>query len=205
MLLGISWQMDEIFLKIRDLSLPYYQKGRVYDIDQVNWMMWEADKVADLESLNKKLLVPLVILHDVGYSAVGKDNPHIKDKNAKVIHMREGAKIARKILEQVNYPQELIEKITYYISVHDQWLFGNDQPYQECREMAVFNDLDFLWVNSTFEAFKITGKSMNMTPKEFYDFWIKDEKLTRRPFCCDYTKNFWETSIQGIKKILDSQ
>lgn len=194
--------MEEIYLKIFELAKPYYLKGRSYDIPHIEWMMREADKVAELESLDKRLLLPIVILHDVGYSEVEGDNPNIKGKEGKKIHMKEGARISRKILTEVNYDPKLLEKIVHYISVHDNWCLGDDTPYQECKEMAVFNDLDFLWATSSFETFKTTGESMGLSPKDFFEFWKKDEKLTRRPFYCDYTRKMWETSMKKIKEIL---
>ena len=145
----------------------------------------------------------IVILHDVGYSEVGEENPNIKSKDSKTAHMKAGAKISRAILNQVNYDSDLTERIVYYISVHDNWLLGDNSPYQECKEMAVFNDLDFLWPTTSFDVFKTIGESMGKTPKEFYEFWIQDEKLTRRPFCCDYTRKMWDTSIKEIKRIID--
>jgi hypothetical protein len=194
--------MDKRYLRIWELAKPYYQKGRSYDIPHIEWMIKEADKIADLELLNKDLLLPIIILHDVGYSIIEESNQNIKSKESKKIHMKESAKIAKQILSKIDYPRHLIKKITYYISVHDNWLFGDDKPYQECKEMAVFNDLDFLWVTTSFNTFKITAESMGMNPREFYEFWSKDEKLDKRPFCCDYTRKMWKTSMENIKKLL---
>lgn len=194
--------MDKIYLKIWELAKPYYKQGRSYDISHIEWMVREADRIADLEKLDKKLLLPIVILHDVGYSLLGQNNPDIKDRKTKIIHMKEGAKIAGKILAEVDYNKEITKRIVYYISVHDNWLLGDDTPFQECREMAVFNDLDFLWVTTSFNIFKNMADSMNMSPKEFYEFWSKDEKLTRRPFCCDHTRQMWGKSIEEIRGIL---
>jgi len=194
--------MDKIYLKIWELAKPYYQQGRSYDILHVKWMMKEADRIADLENLDKKLLLPIVILHDVGYSLINQKNPNIKDKEIKIIHMKEGAKIAGKILSKINYNKEISKRVVYYISVHDNWLLEDDTPFQECKEMAVFNDLDFLWVTASFNIFKDMANSININPKEFYEFWSKDEKLIRRPFCCDYTKKMWEKSMEEIKSFL---
>jgi hypothetical protein len=194
--------MNDIYKKIWKLAKPYYEKGRSYDISHIGWMMKEADQLADEELLDRRLLLPIVILHDVGYSEVDEKNPNIKSKDSKTMHMKVGAKISRAILNQVNYDPNLAEKIVHYISVHDNWLFGDDSPYQECKEMAAFNDLDFLWPTTSFEMFKTMAESMGKTSEEFYDFWIQDEKLERRPFCCDRTRKMWDSSIKEIKRIL---
>lgn len=192
--------MDQIYLKIWQLAKPYYEKGRVYDIDQINWMMPEADRIADIEKLDKKLLLPIVILHDVGWSKIKKYNPNIKDKETKKIHMKEGAKIAHEILELVGYDKKLTKKIVYYISIHDNWILGDNKPYRDSKEMALFNDLDFLHVTFSIRTFKFTGESMGLNPREFYEFWKNDEKLINRPFCCKTTKKMFKESMRKIKK-----
>lgn len=194
--------MDEIYLKMWKLAGPYYEKGRFYDVAHIEWMMEEADKIADLEKLNKRLLLPIVILHDIGYSTTKQKNPNIKEKEVKITHMKEGAKIAKTILEEIDYDKELTEKIVYYISVHDNWILGDDSPFKECKEMAVFNDLEFTWVAVIPGVFKAMAESMKMTPKEFYEFLSKDEKLDRRPFCCDYTKKMYLKTMENIKEAI---
>ncbi len=196
--------MEEIYLKIWNLAKPYYKKGRSYDISHIEWMTERADKISDSEGLDKKILLPTVILHDVGYSAVGQQNPNIKDKESKALHMKEGSLIAEKILNKVNYDQELSKKIINLISVHDNWIFGDDKSYKEIKEMALLNDLDFLWATTDFDIFEFVAKSINMSPQDFYTFLSNDEKLTRRPFCCEDTKSMWEEYMLKIKKLLNS-
>ncbi len=195
--------MDEIYLKIWELAKPYYEKGRIYDLDQIEWMMKQGERIADNIGVDKEIFLPLIILHDVGYYFVVNKNPHIKDKISKSLHTVEGAKIAKKILGEVGYEPQLTEMIVQCVLKHDNWAFGDDKPYQESKLMALFNDLDFLYVNSSFEAFKTTGESMGLNPKKFYEFWINDEKLVRRPFCCAETKKMWETSIKQIEHQLN--
>lgn len=190
---------NKTYQKIWEFAKPYYQKGRVYDIDQIEWMTKKAEEIANSIKLNEDLLFPIIILHDVGYSLVDNKNPHIKDKKSKKLHMAEGAKIAQEILKKVNYNLKLSEKICHYISVHDNWVFNDNSPYKECIEMALFNDLDFLYVNSSQYAFEITAKSMNMTQEEFYEFWLHDEKLINRPFCCQYCQDYFDQTMQEFR------
>ena len=125
--------MEYIFLKIWQLAKPYYEKGRVYDIDQVEWIMGWGEKLAEVVGADKKILMPLIILHDVGYCFVDNKNPPIKDKVSKKLHAVEGAKIARKILEQVGYDRKLTEQIVQGVLEHDNWAFGDDEPYKNCK------------------------------------------------------------------------
>ena len=198
--------IERIYQEIWELARPYYQKGRAYDVPHIVWMMREANRIADLEGLEKKLLLPIVILHDVGYSAVGNNNPNIKDKNSKIAHMAEGARIAEDILRKVDYDTDLSKKIMDFISVHDNWILGDDSPYKKCKEIAVFQDLDFLYSQSSYEIFKKQAASIGKKPEEMWEFWLNDEKLTRRPFCCAETlklfKRYMEERYEDIKKIL---
>ena len=46
--------MKQIYLKIWELAKPYYEKARVFDIPHIEWMMKQADRIADIEKLNKE-------------------------------------------------------------------------------------------------------------------------------------------------------
>jgi putative nucleotidyltransferase with HDIG domain len=195
----------DVFERIWELAKPFYEKGRHYDIPHIEWMMKEAVRIADVEGLDKQLLLPICILHDVGYSTLDNKNPNVKSEDVKRQHMAEGAKIAQQILEEVEYKPELTKKIVHYISVHDNWLLGDDSPFQECKEMALFNDLDFLWAQSSWDVFTAQAKSMGKEPKEMYTFWLHDEKLQRRPFCCEETKKMFSEFMAARKKESDGK
>lgn len=197
--------IDQIYLKIWEQALPYYQKGRSWDVPHIEWMMEKADEIADIEHADKKLLLPIVILHDVGYSQVNHTNLNIKDRGPKIEHMKEGAKIAEAILTKVDCDEKMKNKIIHYISVHDNWVLDDDSPFQECKEMAIFNDLDFLHTLSNYNSFVTIGKTMEKTPREAYEWWLRDEKLERRPFCCATTKTMFQQYINERRKDIESQ
>lgn len=192
--------MDKIYIKLWQLSKPYYEKGRIYDIDQIEWMMKIIDEIIDKIDVDKKILIPLVILHDVGYSTIENKNPNIKDKESKRIHMAEGAKIAKKILEQANYDQELSKKIIELIKVHDNWVFGDHKTFKQNKELAFFNDLDFLFSQSSYKSLEQEGKSMGKTPKQMYELWLTDEKHANRPFSCKQTQKLFTEQMKQRKK-----
>jgi len=192
--------MEDIYSKIWALAKPYYLRGRSYDVPHIEWMMKVAEEIADNEGFDKKILLPIVILHDVGYSAIADKNPNVKGRETKIIHMREGAVIAENILKEVSYDPGLAKKIVRYVSVHDNWILGDDAPFRECREMALFNDLDFIWPQTSPAAFKETAESMGMTSWQSYDFWIHDDKPVRRPFCTPTTKAMFYTLVEERKK-----
>lgn len=194
--------MDTIYLKLWEKARPYYLKGRQYDVAHVEWLMQQAQAILLQEKLNEKLLMPLVILHDVGYSVIKDNNPNVKDQSSKVLHMQAGAKIAAKLLKAVDYEPKLSDEIVYYISVHDNWVLDDDVPFQSCKELAVLNDLDFLWTLTSLDQFKVVAESMRLSPQVFFERFKQDEKLTRRPFCTDYTRQLFVRSMLDIKKQL---
>ncbi|MFA5023942.1 MAG: hypothetical protein WC523_03245 [Patescibacteria group bacterium] len=195
--------MKNIYSKILELSRPYYEKGRVYDLDQIDWMIKQAELLADKLNLGQTILIPLIILHDVGYAFVNNRNPHIKSQEIKKIHLEEGAKVAKQILEQVGYDRSLAEQIVYFVSVHDNWVFGDDEPYKKSGLLSFFNDLDFLYSQSSLAAFKCHADSMQIPVEKMYDFWLNDEKLIRRPFYCPETKALFENLMAERKLELE--
>jgi HD superfamily phosphodiesterase len=181
--------MKEIYKKIWKLANPYYEKGRPMDIDHIEWMMKDAMIVCEKEKIDDSLLLPLVILHDVGYAEFPKDNPF--NLNLRKAHMKAGAKISQTILEKVDYPKNKIQKISYCVSVHDNWALGDDKIYLEDKILGIFNDLDFIWM-ATPKGFPALMKILNKNHKELTDYIKHDEKLTRRPFSSKTTKKLFE-------------
>ena len=70
--------MKNRYKELWKLAKPYYEKGRPMDIDHVKWMMQDAMLICEKEGIDETLLLPLVILHDTGYSKAPKKNPFNK-------------------------------------------------------------------------------------------------------------------------------
>jgi len=67
-------------------------------------------KIGKTEKADMSILKPAVLLHDIARK---------KEDIGKVkCHAQEGAKIAKKILNDLGYPKEKIKQITYAIKVH---------------------------------------------------------------------------------------
>lgn len=167
------------------------------DIEHITWMMKDALIVCKLEKLDDSLLLPLVILHDVGYAEVPKDNPFKLD--LRKAHMKAGAKIAKIILKKVDYPENKTKKIVYYVSVHDNWALGDNEIYLRDKILGAFTDLDFMWMATPKgfpELMKILGKSHT----EMIDYIEHCEKLTLRPFSTPTTKRLFEDYLRDRKK-----
>ncbi len=189
--------MKQIYTQIWSLAKPYYLKGRSMDIDHVEWMIKDALLVCEKEQIDDSLLLPLVILHDVGYSGLDSQDPF--SVSSKKQHMKKGAQIADEILQQLHYPKDKIKQITIYISVHDNWLLGDDIVFKKDIVLAVFNDLDYMWM-ATPNGFSLFLKLVHKTPQQMIQFLETNEKLIRRPFCTKTTKKLYEHYIAERKK-----
>ena len=188
--------MKQIYQQIWKLAKPYYKKGRPMDINHIEWMMKDALLVCKKEKLDDSLLLPLVILHDVGYAETG---PGYYNKKLKIAHMKAGKKIAKKILEKVNYPKEKIKKICYYISVHDNWFLGDNKVYENDIILATFTDLDFIWMVAP-KGFPEFLKILQKTKKETIKYIENNEKLTARPFSTKTAKELYQKYLKERKK-----
>ncbi len=151
--------MKEIYKQILEKALPLYEKGREGDVEHIKWLYKIVPKFADKYEIDFDILIPVVILHDIGYSKVSKgSNPMNLD--TRKLHMEEGAKIASEILEGLKYPKNKIAEIKRLVSKHDNWAFGDN--YADEPVLRLFNNFDMLWV-LTKEGFifyqEILGKS----------------------------------------------
>jgi HD superfamily phosphodiesterase len=189
--------MKKVHDQIWKLAKPYYLRGRPMDIDHIEWMMKDALLVCKNEDIDETLLLPLVILHDVGYANVPKDNPY--KLNLRKAHMKEGAKIAKEILKKVNYPVNKTKKIVYYVSVHDNWAFDQNDIYKNDKILGNFTDLDFIWM-ATPKGFPAMKKILNKNSTEMYNDLKNDEKIIKRPFSSKTTLMLFNKYLNKIKK-----
>ncbi|MBT3720542.1 HD domain-containing protein [archaeon] len=191
--------MEEIYPKIWELAKSYYLKGRPMDIDHVEWMMEQAKVLCQKEDIDKTLLMPLVILHDVGY---GETGPAYFEKDLKKDHMIAGKKISREILEKVNYPEDKIKIIENYISIHDNWIYGEYEIYKENNTIGSFSDLDYMWM-ATPKGFEAVRKIIHKSKKEMIEFIMSCDKLKYYSFVTKTAKELFEKYMSERKKETD--
>ena len=189
--------MKEVYSKIWKLAKPYYEKGRPTDIDHIEWMMQDAEILCKKEKLDDSILLPLVILHDVGYAEVPKNNSF--NLNLREAHMKTGSIIAKRILEKINYPKDKSDKIVHLVSIHDSWAFGSHELYKQDIILGTFNDLDYIWM-ATPKGFPALMKMLNKDSKQMIDYLENDDKLKLRPFSTKTAKNIYEKYLGDRKK-----
>ncbi len=156
--------MDKIHKKILEKAIPYYKKGREGDIEHIKWLFETIPKLINKSEVDFDILIPIALLHDIGYAKVPKgSNPYNLD--IRKLHSEKGAEIAEKILHELDYPKEKICEIKRLILKHDNWAFGDSFANEPV--LRIFNNFDFMWIAST-KGFEIVRKIMNKEPQEFY-------------------------------------
>ncbi len=185
--------MDKKYIDLWDIAKPVYQTSRPFDLEHIQWLLSVAEGIAVTENIDKDVFIPLVILHDIGYSDT--ESSKFWQHDIRKAHMLAGAKMAQQILRKQKYTKNQIEKITYYISVHDEWALGNNEGYKHDKLLSIFTDLDFIWMASEV-GFPYFLKSLNKTPTQMIDWLVTNEKLTNRPFASKSTKQLFDKLIK---------
>ena len=127
------------------------------------------------EGGNPDILIPAAILHDVGWSEVPKKLKLAQDKESKhkalVEHIERAPAIVRRVLSELNYDKERIEKIIDLIVAHKF-----TDPEEKDKQMLI--DADTL--SDTYkESFYSDAKSYNSTPRESWEFRSKNTFYTK--------------------------
>jgi len=186
-----SYPMEPIYNRIWQASRRYLSEGQSYTEAHVEWLLSKALDIKKYEKIDEEIFLPLIILHDVGYS-FAKKNPFRDDTRQS--HMKAGAMISRDILRQVRYPRKKAAQITKMISIHDVWALGDHSPYLKNKEMALFNDLDFISM-ATPSSFSDMARLLKKQPGEMLGHLKENEKLSNRPFACETTGKLFESKI----------
>jgi HD superfamily phosphodiesterase len=118
--------MKEIFNKIWQLALPYQDQRD--DNGHAETSFNYARELVLREGGNEDVIIPAIILHDIGWSRLIKGRRILvfarsareEDKlEVQLEHQNESVKLASYILKEVNYPDELVPEILEIISQHD--------------------------------------------------------------------------------------
>ena len=136
-------------------------------------------KLAKKETrINLEVLKIAALLHDIGGLR------ELKDKTGRVCHAQESAKMAQKILENLKYPQEKIDKIIHCILVH-RHRTGVKPETKEAKILFDADKLDALGALGVARAYIWIGKNnakiySNMSLKKYIKENIVGGKLSGR-------------------------
>jgi len=135
-------RLNRIELPIFRLAKPYLQ-ARNDELHTRNAIKF-AFRLLTLYKAERTVVIPAMILHDVGWSTVSEEiitktcRPH-PDKNLLKIHEDESLKIARDILNEVGYDTDAMAEILEIIDGHDtrnEALSVNDQIVKDSDKLT---------------------------------------------------------------------
>lgn len=176
--------MAEPYLKVRDdmLHTRVAHEYAVYLLEK--------------EAGDKRIVEPAVILHDVGWSRLKPDEIKVafgvnargtKATQLNRIHEKAGARIARKILTQLDYDRPSIDEIARIIARHDSG--KNPQTIEE----KLVKDADRLWRFSKIGYYH-EMKRQNTTHEVRYRF------LTRNMGSWFFTRTAQDLADEELQK-----
>lgn len=154
--------MKRIFEKIWELAEPYLDTRDNTIHTRISVRL--AYQLLDREGGDPAIVIPAIILHDVGWKAI-PENLHLAAFGPKAtspelnrVHEVEGVRIAKEILEQVQYDHRRIEEILEIIDGHDsreEPLSLNDKLVKDADRLSryakeIFH-IDMQRYNHTYE------------------------------------------------------
>lgn len=183
---------NAIFAKIWEMAFPYLNT-RKNDI-HTELSMGLAHELLEKENGDPDIVIPAIILHDVGWKSIPEGlqkkafGPAAELPELNRIHEIESARIAKELLERIHYNRDKTEEIIEIIKGHD----SRKEPLS--LNDRIVKDADKLWRYSK-EGLHIDAERFNMTHREAYnrlhsnlDRWfltnsaklIAEEELTNR-------------------------
>ncbi len=136
-------RLDPVYRKIYEQAKPFLRTRK--NVSHTQIALRYALQLLESEKGGEGIVIPAIVLHDVGWSAVPEHlhltafGPRVTNPKLTRVHEIEGAKIAKRILEKSEYPPEKIKEICQIIRGHDSRkrpLSWNDR---------IVKDSDKLW------------------------------------------------------------
>jgi HD superfamily phosphodiesterase len=164
----------ERYARIYALAEPYWQTRSNEIHVPESYALAQELLAADPEA-DPDIVLPAVLLHDVGYMAVPSDD-HLKGLAGAVRgwepditrrHEIQGAALAGEILAEVGWDRPRAAAIQDIVDGHDS------RGAAVSREDALVKDADKLW-RFTESAVRICHRWMDLTPEAYMD-WVGSE------------------------------
>ena len=156
---------DSVFEKIKDRSEEFFKLSH-HDKSHVERVYNLAVRIAKEENADLDVVKAAVLLHDIARAM--EDEGKIED------HATEGARMARKVLEEVNFPKEKIDKVIHCIEAH-RFKKGVEAESLEAKILQDADRLDIIGAIGVARVFTRGGwgnlpiYDPSIPPKEEYD------------------------------------
>jgi len=123
---------NEFFDELKRKIQPYFKNSGSHAFDHTERVLNLALKIARNKDLDIDVIKASCLMHDI--ARLREDNNEIE------CHAEQGAKMAKKILEEVKFPEEKIQKVIYAIKVHRH----SSKIKAETKEAEILQDADRL-------------------------------------------------------------
>ncbi len=156
---------DSVFEKIRERSEEFLRHSH-HSKSHVDRVYNLAVRIGRKENADLDILKAATLLHDIARAM--EDEGEIDD------HAAEGAKMARKILEEADFPKEKIEEVVHCIEVH-RFRKGEEAKSLEAKILQDADRLDIIGAIGLARVFARGGWANlpiyepSIPPKEKYD------------------------------------
>ncbi|MDH5437892.1 MAG: HD domain-containing protein [Candidatus Bathyarchaeota archaeon] len=156
---------DSVFEEMRDRSEEFFKLSH-HDKSHVERVYNLAVRIAKQENADLDVVKAAALLHDVARAM--EDEGKIED------HATEGAKMARKMLEEVNFPKEKIDEVIHCIEAH-RFKKGMEAESLEAKILQDADRLDIIGAIGLARVFTRGGWSNmpiydpSIPPKKKYD------------------------------------
>lgn len=180
--------MEGIYGKLYRLAGPYLDTRENDLHTRIAYSF--ALKLLEAEGGDEKIVIPAVLLHDVGWKAVPEElqlkafGPGKYDLEINRIHEVEGAKIARELLQQAGYDPALVDQITEIILGHDSrqeaishndamvkdsdklWRFSREAIRVDAQRFRVDSVAHVVWLGRQIDGWFLTATGKKMALAE---------------------------------------
>lgn len=156
---------DSLFERMKDRSEEFFKLSH-HDKSHVERVYNLAVRIAKEEKADLDVVKAAALLHDIARAM--EDEGKIAD------HATEGAKMARKVLEEVNFPKEKIDKVIHCIKAH-RFKKGVEAKSLEAKILQDADRLDIIGAIGLARVFTRGGwgnipiYDPSIPPKKKYD------------------------------------
>jgi HD superfamily phosphodiesterase len=118
---------------------------------------------------DRDIVAAAIILHDTGWHSIDEEDifskgfgPNMMESDVRFLHEKEGVRLSREVLSELNYPEDFIQRVGEIIDGHDT------RKFSKSLEDEIVRDADKLW------RFSVTGISVacdwfKMTPHQYIE------------------------------------
>lgn len=190
--------MSSVWDEIYKRAEPYWAT-RKNDLHVPSSYNYAQRLLAHYPDADKAVVLPAVLLHDVGWKMVPEDKqrdafgPEVKDEATRRFHETEGVRIALEILSEVSYDREHTAEILSIIDGHD----SREEPLSLNDKLV--KDADKLWRFTPY-CVKIAHRHFGFELKTYIQ-WL-GKKIDEWFFTPEAKTMAWEALNRAGKELL---